>query len=183
MILDALTFVINSVLGSHLNMCGSIAGSSIFWIFLGNYIPSLVVENEHYHKMYPLSEKFSYLIEESGYMHIQSTKPDTVGQFSSFDKIIKIRKMDFQNFWGFIITGTALADSPMGLAAYILEKFSTWTNKEYRNREDGGLLEKFTMDELLDNLMLYWVTNSIATSQRLYAENFNKANMEANFDK
>lgn len=35
--------------------------------------------------------------------------------------------------------GCALNDSPVGLAAYILEKFSTWTNPEYRELEDGGL--------------------------------------------
>ena len=75
-------------------------------------------------------------------------------------------------------SGTGLTDSPAGLAAYILEKFSTWTNPDYRFREDGGLLEKFTLDELLDNLMVYWVTGSILTSQRLYAENYNKANRD-----
>lgn len=36
-------------------------------------------------------------------------------------------------------TGSALNDSPAGLAAYILEKFSSWTNTEFRNLEDGGL--------------------------------------------
>ena len=35
--------------------------------------------------------------------------------------------------------GCALNDSPVGLAAYILEKFSTWTKSEYRDLEDGGL--------------------------------------------
>ncbi|XP_012499801.1 PREDICTED: epoxide hydrolase 1 [Propithecus coquereli] len=64
--------------------------------------------------MYPFKEKFLYsIMRESGYMHIQCTKPDTVG--------------------------CALNDSPVGLAAYILEKFSTWTNAEYRYLEDGGL--------------------------------------------
>lgn len=86
-------------------------------------------------------------------------------------------------FFFFFFKGTGLSDSPAGLAAYILEKFSTWTNPEYRFREDGGLLEKFTLDELLDNLMVYWVTNSITTSQRLYAENFNKATRNMNLDK
>lgn len=38
-----------------------------------------------------------------------------------------------------LLTGRALNDSPVGLAAYILEKFSSWTNYEYRDLEDGGL--------------------------------------------
>lgn len=35
--------------------------------------------------------------------------------------------------------GRGLNDSPVGLAAYILEKFSTWTSPDFRNLEDGGL--------------------------------------------
>ena len=63
-----------------------------------------------------------------------------------------------------------LSDTPIGLAAYILEKFSTWTKASGKELPDGGLLEKFTMDELLNNVMVYWVTNSITSSVRLYAE-------------
>lgn len=69
-----------------------------------------------------------------------------------------------------------MAASPVGVAGYILEKFSTWTNPDYRFRPDGGLTEKFTLDELLDNVMLYWVTNSLTTSVRIYAENLSTAN-------
>lgn len=64
-------------------------------------------------------------------------------------------------------------DSPLGLAAYIMEKFSTWTNIEYRGFSDGGLARHFTLDELLTNVMIYWTTGSIATSQRFYKEFFN----------
>ena len=63
----------------------------------------------------------------------------------------------------------------MGLASYILEKFATWTNgPESRAAQDGLLTKKFTLDELLDNVMIYWTTKSIATSMRFYAENLNK---------
>ncbi|XP_011706708.1 PREDICTED: juvenile hormone epoxide hydrolase 2-like, partial [Wasmannia auropunctata] len=72
---------------------------------------------------------------ETGYYHIQATKPDTVG--------------------------VGLNDSPAGLASYIIEKFSTGTNASYKYREDGGFLEKYTYDELIDNLMIYWVSNSM----------------------
>lgn len=63
----------------------------------------------------------------------------------------------------------ALNDSPAGLAAYILEKFSTWTNFDFKHLPDGGL-SKYNIDELLDNIMIYWVTGSMTTSMRLYAE-------------
>ena len=61
-----------------------------------------------------------------------------------------------------------LTDSPAGQAAWILEKFWAWTDC------DGHPENIFTRDELLDNLMLYWVTASAASSARLYWESFGK---------
>lgn len=58
--------------------------------------------------------------------------------------------------------GAALEDSPAGLAAWLLEKFHTWSD----TRE--GL--PFTLDRLLDNTMLYWLTGTATSSARLYAE-------------
>ena len=48
-----------------------------------------------------------------------------------------------------------------------MEKFSTWTNRERIAEADGGLTDKFTLDELLTNVMVYWVTNSITSSMRV----------------
>lgn len=67
-----------------------------------------------------------------------------------------------------------MTDSPAGLAGYILEKFTTATNLNWRERVDGGLKEKFTFTKLLDNVMIYWVTGSITTAMRLYAETLNQ---------
>ena len=61
--------------------------------------------------------------------------------------------------------GVALTDSPAGLAAWILEKFYAWSDKR-----DGQLLTQFDRDDLLTNVMLYWVSGSITTSVRLYRE-------------
>lgn len=74
------------------------------------------------------------------------------------------------------VSGVGLNDSPAGLAAYLIEKFSTGTNYSYKSREDGGFLEKYTYDELIDNLMIYWASNSITTAMRIYAEMFIKEN-------
>ena len=71
-----------------------------------------------------------------------------------------------------LFPGTGLNDSPAGLAAYILEKFSGWTKHENIDKVDGGLTEKFTLDELLTNVMIYWWTNTIKSSQRFYKEYF-----------
>ena len=69
-----------------------------------------------------------------------------------------------------------LTDSPAGQAAWILEKFWAWTDC------DGHPENIFTRDELLDNLMLYWVTASAASSARLYWESFGKGAKALNVD-
>jgi pimeloyl-ACP methyl ester carboxylesterase len=58
----------------------------------------------------------------------------------------------------------ALNDSPAGLAAWIVEKFRRWS-------DCGGIVERrFTRDELLTNLTIYWATGTINSSMRLYYE-------------
>ena len=60
--------------------------------------------------------------------------------------------------------GYALEDSPAGLAAWIVEKFRAWS-------DCGGDIERsFTKDQLLTNIMLYWVTATATSSARLYYE-------------
>jgi pimeloyl-ACP methyl ester carboxylesterase len=60
--------------------------------------------------------------------------------------------------------GYALNDSPCGLAAWIVEKFRGWS-------DCGGNVERrFTKDVLLTNIMIYWVTQTITSSMRLYSE-------------
>ena len=61
--------------------------------------------------------------------------------------------------------GYGLNDSPAGLAAWIVEKFRAWSDS------DGNVEKTFTKDELLTNVMIYWVTESAPSSVRLYFEN------------
>jgi pimeloyl-ACP methyl ester carboxylesterase len=77
---------------------------------------------------------------DSGYSKQQSTRPQTLGY--------------------------GLADSPAGQAAWILEKFWSWTDC------DGHPENVFTRDELLDNVMLYWLPRTATSSARLYWESF-----------
>jgi microsomal epoxide hydrolase len=87
-----------------------------------------------------------FMIKETGYTHIQATKPDTVA--------------------------AGLNDSPAGLAAYIVEKFSTWSNSDNRNCSDGCITKHFTLDEVLTNVMIYWLNGNIGSSMRFYKEFF-----------
>uniref|UniRef100_UPI00398EC3E6 epoxide hydrolase 1-like n=1 Tax=Pristiophorus japonicus TaxID=55135 RepID=UPI00398EC3E6 len=138
-----------NVKGIHLNFfpISRMAMGILPSLLLGPYFPSLVgFTQTDLQRIYPFIKKNVYdILRESGYMHIQASKPDTLG--------------------------CALNDSPVGLAAYILEKFSTWTSKEFLDLEDGGLTRKFSLDELLNNVMIYWITGSITSSMRMYKEN------------
>jgi pimeloyl-ACP methyl ester carboxylesterase len=66
--------------------------------------------------------------------------------------------------------GYSLADSPVGLAAWFYDKFADWTYS-------GGEPERsLTRDEMLDDITLYWLTNSATSSAQLYWENNNNFN-------
>ncbi|HEX8858853.1 MAG TPA: epoxide hydrolase [Actinomycetes bacterium] len=66
--------------------------------------------------------------------------------------------------------GYALADSPAALCAWIIEKFWAWTD------HPGRLEAVLSRDELLDNLMLYWLPGTGASSARLYWESIRQVN-------
>jgi pimeloyl-ACP methyl ester carboxylesterase len=79
---------------------------------------------------------------EGGYSREQATRPQTIGY--------------------------ALVDSPVALAAWVIEKFWAWTD------HDGDLENVLTRTELLDNLMLYWLPRTGASSARLYWESIRR---------
>ena len=137
-----------TLIGYHTNMAMAPHGffNTIRLVVSELGFPGLVWDNPTVdaRKMNPIKKHFFFMMEEFGYAHIQATKPDTVG--------------------------VALNNDPAGLAAYILEKFSTWTDRSYKNRPDGGLTQKFSMDRLLTNVMLYWINGCITSSQRFYKE-------------
>ena len=68
--------------------------------------------------------------------------------------------------------GYGLVDSPAGQAAWIIEKFREWTDC------DGHPENVLTRDELLDNVMLYWLPATAASSARLYWESFRRPGFE-----
>ncbi|MFE3686792.1 epoxide hydrolase family protein [Streptomyces sp. NPDC059095] len=59
----------------------------------------------------------------------------------------------------------ALTDSPAGLAAWIVEKLRAWSGCE------GDIEQSFTKDEILTNITLYWLTETIGSSMRMYSAN------------
>ena len=77
---------------------------------------------------------------DSGYSKQQSTRPQSIGY--------------------------GLVDSPVGLAAWIIEKYWAWTDS------NGDPENVLTKDEMLDNIMVYWLNAAGASSARIYWESF-----------
>jgi pimeloyl-ACP methyl ester carboxylesterase len=85
-----------------------------------------------------LAARAAWADREGGYSHVQATKPD--------------------------VLGPSLNDSPVGLAAWIIDKYRSWSDC------DGDLNRRFTRDELLTIVSLYWFTRSMPSAIRLYWE-------------
>ncbi|MFT4112357.1 epoxide hydrolase family protein [Silvibacterium sp.] len=85
-----------------------------------------------------LSNAARWYDSNGAYAHLQATRPQTPAY--------------------------ALNDSPVGLAAWILEKFREWSDC------DGDVYRSFSRDELLTNVTLYWMTGTIASSFLMYSE-------------
>ena len=80
--------------------------------------------------------------EEAGYAHEQGTRPQTLG--------------------------IAMSDSPVGVAAWILEKFGVWADVPHDARGKPDLWRAFDEDLLITNIMLYLVTSAVTTSTLMY---------------
>jgi pimeloyl-ACP methyl ester carboxylesterase len=86
----------------------------------------------------------NYQAEMNGYFQVQATRPQTLSY--------------------------ALADSPVGQLAWIVEKFKEWTDG------DGLPEDAVDRDHMLTNVMLYWLTNTAGTSANLYYESMHAGN-------
>jgi pimeloyl-ACP methyl ester carboxylesterase len=85
-----------------------------------------------------LAEQARWESVEGAYEHLQGTKPQTLAY--------------------------GLTDSPIGLAAWMIEKFRSWSDC------NGDIESCFSKDDLLTNIMIYWITKTAGSSARLYYE-------------
>ena len=92
----------------------------------------------------------AYMANEVAYQQIQGTKPQTLG--------------------------VGLNDSPAGLAAWITEKFHGWSDMD--SGVAGRPESRISKDDMLTNISIYWFTQSITSSSRIYFENRNAAAAE-----
>jgi pimeloyl-ACP methyl ester carboxylesterase len=125
------------LLGIHINMPAAVPGDLMKAINAGDPPPAGLSAKEKS----AFESLSTFFAKNAGYGAMMVTRPQTVGY--------------------------GLADSPVGLAAWMYDKFAQWTNS-------GGVPERsLTKDEMLDDITLYWLTNTAISSARLYWENDN----------
>lgn len=103
-----------------------------------NFLVAQPPENPSEEDKAAMAARTAFQAQETGYSAVQGTKPMSLA--------------------------VAQSDSPAGLAAWILEKFRTWSDC------DGELDSAYSRDDLITNLMFYWAPNSVASSARIYFE-------------
>jgi pimeloyl-ACP methyl ester carboxylesterase len=132
---------VKGLIGIHVNMPATVPPDLATLLTLGEPAPSNLSPTEK--AAYDSLNVFYR--DNCGYAAMMVTRPQTVGY--------------------------ALADSPVGQAAWMYDKISQWT-------DSGGVPERvLTRDEMLDDISLYWLTNSATSSAQIYWEdhsnNFN----------
>lgn len=71
----------DKIIGIHSNICFVNSALQFTKTFIGSYFPSLIgIPKEQEEYLYPMSKRFADLVLETGYLHLQSTKPDTIGR-------------------------------------------------------------------------------------------------------
>jgi pimeloyl-ACP methyl ester carboxylesterase len=132
---------VKGLIGIHVNMPATVPPDIAYSLALGEPAPAGLSADEK-----QAYEKLNVFYRDNcGYSAMMVTRPQTVGY--------------------------ALADSPVGQAAWMYDKISQWTYS-------GGVPERsLTRDEILDDISLYWLTNSATSSAQIYWEdhsnNFN----------
>uniref|UniRef100_A0A0N4Z1Y0 Epoxide hydrolase n=1 Tax=Parastrongyloides trichosuri TaxID=131310 RepID=A0A0N4Z1Y0_PARTI len=150
---------------------GGLIGNDIAKV-MGHYNPSSIDGIHFTNLKMRLSMDPYYLIKSFISMFYNNGKNNSIGE------MIK----EFQKYLSFhipLITSPdtisrSLQDSPLGFASYLLEYWSIGTrpltSKQFL---DGSLMKHYTLDELLTEVHIYWLTKTINSSFRLYYETFN----------
>lgn len=121
------SFFPGNVLGLHSNWLAIGTPFRLVKAAIATICPKswFVQQPEHCNWFFPISAMFIQILKESGQIHQHVTKPDTIG--------------------------AALSSNPLGLAAYILQTYSSWGNSDFERIEG---LDSYNLDRLIDNVMM-----------------------------
>ena len=135
-----------NVTGIHMNMVTALPplkyGGPLNWMVL-ELLPFVFLTGKNHERLYPVHNFMLKMLDQTGYFHLQATRPNS------------LIGMDVH---------------PVGVMAYIVEKFYTWADLPQRGTVEDQLNEVFGKDAMLDNVMMYWISGSLVSSARLYKE-------------
>ncbi|CAL1293184.1 unnamed protein product [Larinioides sclopetarius] len=132
------------VKGMHVNMCFALP--NLFDSFIKTlivYICPIFINKAEYNIIFPLKKKIRMLFQETGFLHLQCSKPNTFGY--------------------------AMTDSPTSLAIHLLEKFHFKKNSGHLELQDEELTEKF-LDNLLTLVTILWTSNDFTNGARFFKQ-------------
>ncbi|CAD5232566.1 unnamed protein product [Bursaphelenchus xylophilus] len=142
----------NNVVGCHLNTFVSSRKDVLLQSILVTVAPGFFLHEEPM-KDYNFFKTLKFVIIRGGYFHLQATTPDTIG--------------------------IGLNDSPIGLLAWMLEKYITGTNTKFSKSENPEeIVKKISKEDLLTAVSLYWFNGNMLQSARFYKENMNSELMQ-----
>lgn len=138
----------DNVLGIHINFTPmpppfNKGIRALYDIVSSHIMPSYVLDSNDQHIM--SSSSITALIQETGYLHQQATKPQT--------------------------TTIALIQSPVAILNWHLEKYYTGTDKDQHN-DNRTFNDIWSYDDIIDYTMLYWATDTIDSAIQIYYNTF-----------
>ncbi|XP_063389030.1 juvenile hormone epoxide hydrolase-like [Cydia fagiglandana] len=132
------------VLGLHTNFPFSTRPRTMAKLLLGQLYPPAVVEAQYEDRLYPLTARLKFYLENFGYFHMQASKPDNVGH--------------------------GLDDSPVAHASWLIQNLIMATDVAGERLIDGNLSANYNMDDFYDSFTVHWACRSMTTAARSYAE-------------
>ncbi|KAK0422729.1 hypothetical protein QR680_007748 [Steinernema hermaphroditum] len=113
---------------------------------LASFTPKLYLNEKEENVILPLSEQISSFFKHFGYFIVQKARPDSLS--------------------------VAVNDSPLGLAAWLLDRFALGVNRNFTSHSQGWLQNSLTVDELLTEVHIYWLTGTFPHAARFFKNSY-----------
>ncbi|XP_063628949.1 juvenile hormone epoxide hydrolase-like [Cydia splendana] len=128
---------------NHRSCKTNLRSRTIAKLVLGQLYPPAVVEAQYEDRLYPLTARLEFYLENFGYFHMQASKPDNVGH--------------------------GLDDSPVAHASWLIQNLIMATDVAGERLIDGNLSANYNMDDFYDSFTVHWACRSMTTAARSYA--------------
>ncbi|XP_061723014.1 juvenile hormone epoxide hydrolase-like [Cydia pomonella] len=155
------------VLGLHTNFPFSIRPRTMAKLVLGQLYPPAVVEAQYEDRLYPLTARLEFYLEQFGYFHMQASKPDNIGASKI---VLHTISNNLCLTLTTLIPGHGLDDSPVAHASWLIQNLIMATDVAGERFIDGNLSTNYDMNDFYDSFTVHWACQSMTTAARSYAE-------------